>query len=804
MADYAIPKNGVAYIFYGCLVSQADTKLFKSAPTLAAGDFKVSTDGGAFANLATLPTNTPGTFSIKFSLSAGEMTGDNILVVASDAAGAEWCDQCWNIQTSARGVADLAFPATTGRSMVVDANGLVDANMVKAGPTGSGTAQTAKDIGGAVPAAAAGASGGLLISGSNSGTTTLAALTITGTTTHTGTTVHTGNVSMAAGLTVTQSTTNGAGISVTGNGSGAGMDLIGGNAVTTTPAGAGFKLTGGTASTGAGGVAGVALSALGGAGAASTNGAAVGVTLTGGGTNTVASAAHGFSVVGASTGAGLNASSGAGATGNGITATALSTNGSGMTLVKTGTGSDLNATVTPLTLAKTTNITGFNDIAATAVVSSGAITTSGGAVSTVTTLTNLPAITANWLTAAGIADGAIDRATFAADTGLQTIRSNTAQAGAATTITLDASASASNSFYNNTLLTITGGTGVGQSRFITAYVGATKVATVATWVTNPDATSTFAIQAFDAVAGATAPTVAQIATAVWQDGKSLYTSGVVPGGTNGLFIAGTNAATTVTTALTTTFTGNLTGSVGSVTGAVGSVTGAVGSVTAGVTLANGAHGGAAATMQLGGAGGLTSTVTGNLTGSVGSVTGAVGSVTGLTAANLDATISSRMASYTQPTGFLAATFPAGTVANTTNITAGTLTTVTTATNLTNAPTAGDLTATMKTSVQTAADAAVTANASVASILAPVTNTVVRGTSSATASTTSLTPSAFSPAGVAADQFKGRVLVFDNATTTTALRGQATTITASSGVALPVLTYTALTTAPVSGDTFSVL
>jgi hypothetical protein len=53
---------------------------------------------------------------------------------------------------------------------------------------------------------------------------------------------------------------------------------------------------------------------------------------------------------------------------------------------------------------------------------------------------------------------------------------------------------------------------------------------------------------------------------------------------------------------------------------------------------------------------------------VASVSGAVGSVTGLTASNLDATISSRMATYTQPTGFLTATFP-GTVASTTNITA---------------------------------------------------------------------------------------------------------------------------------------
>lgn len=70
-------------------------------------------------------------------------------------------------------------------------------------------------------------------------------------------------------------------------------------------------------------------------------------------------------------------------------------------------------------------------------------------------------------------------------------------------------------------------------------------------------------------------------------------------------------------------------------------------------------------------------------------------------ANLDATVSSRMATYTQPAGFLAATFPA-TVASPTNITAGIITTVT---NLTNAPTAGDLTATMKTSVTTAATAA---------------------------------------------------------------------------------------------------
>jgi hypothetical protein len=198
------------------------------------------------------------------------------------------------------------------------------------------------------------------------------------------------------------------------------------------------------------------------------------------------------------------------------------------------------------------------------------------------------------------------------------------------------------------------------------------------------------------------PTSAEIATSVWQDataldftttssiGKSLYTSGVVPGGTNGLFIAGTNAATTITTALTTAFTGNLTGNVGgNVSGSVGSVTGLtasdVGTIKTKTDFLPSATAGTAGGVFIAGSNAattvnITGNITGNLSGSVGSVSGAVGSVTGLTASNLDATISSRMASYTQPTGFLAATFP-GTIASPTNITAGTITTTTNLTNL---------------------------------------------------------------------------------------------------------------------------
>lgn len=128
MASYVTPKKNTALILYVGLVSQADTKLLKANPTLAAGDFKVSVDGGAFANLATLPTVTPaaGT-AVKISLSAAEMNGDNIVVACIDAAGAEWCDQLINLQTTARQIDDLAYPAVSGRSLAVDASGNVTA-----------------------------------------------------------------------------------------------------------------------------------------------------------------------------------------------------------------------------------------------------------------------------------------------------------------------------------------------------------------------------------------------------------------------------------------------------------------------------------------------------------------------------------------------------------------------------------------------------------------------------------------------------------------------------------------------------
>jgi len=76
--------------------------------------------------------------------------------------------------------------------------------------------------------------------------------------------------------------------------------------------------------------------------------------------------------------------------------------------------------------------------------------------------------------------------------------SGTAQTGStSTTIKLATGASATDDAYNGMYVTITSGTGNGQERLITDYVGSTRVATVDTaWTTTPDNTSVYALRVF--------------------------------------------------------------------------------------------------------------------------------------------------------------------------------------------------------------------------------------------------------------------------------------------------------------------
>lgn len=128
MTTYVPAKKGAEFIFYAGLVSQS-TGQFQVNPTIAAGDFKVSIDGGALANLATLPAVTPaGSRMVKFTLSTSEMNGDNVTVVGADAAGSEWDEIIVNIQTSVRQIDDLATPTNITAGTITTATNVTTVN----------------------------------------------------------------------------------------------------------------------------------------------------------------------------------------------------------------------------------------------------------------------------------------------------------------------------------------------------------------------------------------------------------------------------------------------------------------------------------------------------------------------------------------------------------------------------------------------------------------------------------------------------------------------------------------------------
>lgn len=127
-SNLPVVKNQ-AHTFHVLLPSQANPKIFQETPTIAAGDFKVLISG-SWTNLTTLPSIDPaGSNSVLVSLSAAEMNQDEVCWQAKDVAGAEWCSVYEKIQTVARRVDDLAYPATSGRSIAVSSSGVIDADV---------------------------------------------------------------------------------------------------------------------------------------------------------------------------------------------------------------------------------------------------------------------------------------------------------------------------------------------------------------------------------------------------------------------------------------------------------------------------------------------------------------------------------------------------------------------------------------------------------------------------------------------------------------------------------------------------
>lgn len=109
----------------GRLRAQA-TGLFIAAPTIAAGDFKITQDDGVGEdNVDNIPTVDTGTGDLLWTVSAAEMTapsanGPYRIMHAADAAGAEWLDRDFLIVTTdhqsaakVNGVVRQVVPAAT-------------------------------------------------------------------------------------------------------------------------------------------------------------------------------------------------------------------------------------------------------------------------------------------------------------------------------------------------------------------------------------------------------------------------------------------------------------------------------------------------------------------------------------------------------------------------------------------------------------------------------------------------------------------------------------------------------------------
>jgi len=103
MASKNPPVKNAAWETDIFLFAQADNEI-KTTPTIAAGDFLVSTDNSATSNLDTTPSESPASSGIvRVQLSADEMNGDKVTVRWLDASGAEWWSGGMSINTIASG-----------------------------------------------------------------------------------------------------------------------------------------------------------------------------------------------------------------------------------------------------------------------------------------------------------------------------------------------------------------------------------------------------------------------------------------------------------------------------------------------------------------------------------------------------------------------------------------------------------------------------------------------------------------------------------------------------------------------------
>lgn len=110
MSTISIPW-GTAYTFRAPIVKASSTDYALTADwTPAAGDVQVSKDGGAFANITTLPTFVSGSAALNWTLSATETEATEIVIQVIDTAPKAVQDQFFRLQTTKAAALQVGVP----------------------------------------------------------------------------------------------------------------------------------------------------------------------------------------------------------------------------------------------------------------------------------------------------------------------------------------------------------------------------------------------------------------------------------------------------------------------------------------------------------------------------------------------------------------------------------------------------------------------------------------------------------------------------------------------------------------------
>jgi len=111
---------GVAHTFHAPILKAGSLDYAHAADwTPAAGDVMVSKDGGAFANIATLPTYIAGSGTLTWSLSAAECEATEIIIQVIDkAATKKVTDQMFRLVTAKAGAFDVGRAAAGAASSI--------------------------------------------------------------------------------------------------------------------------------------------------------------------------------------------------------------------------------------------------------------------------------------------------------------------------------------------------------------------------------------------------------------------------------------------------------------------------------------------------------------------------------------------------------------------------------------------------------------------------------------------------------------------------------------------------------------